>query len=36
MKWKLGAGHRYQFYLAQEYLYTYSLESYGWGQKYYF
>lgn len=36
MKGKLRAGDRYQFYLTQEYPYTYSFEIYGWGQKYYF
>lgn len=36
MKGKLGAGDRYQFYLTQEYPYTYSFETYGWGQKCYF
>lgn len=35
-KGEAGAGARYQFYLSQEYPYTYFFESYGWGQKYYF
>lgn len=36
MKGKLRAEDRHQFYLTQEYPYTYSFETYGWGQKYYF